>query len=49
MNDLLIEDAALIPLVGRSSAFGLNNQVALGRDPTAWDVDVWDIADWRRR
>jgi peptide/nickel transport system substrate-binding protein len=43
MNDLLIEDAALIPLVGRSTAFALNNQIALGRDPTAWDVDVWGV------
>jgi hypothetical protein len=30
-------------------SFGLSNEIALGRDPTAWDVDVWDIAEWRRR
>jgi peptide/nickel transport system substrate-binding protein len=50
MNDLLIEDAALIPLVERRPrSFGLANGIALGRDPTAWDVDVWDIADWQRQ
>jgi peptide/nickel transport system substrate-binding protein len=49
MNDLLIEDVALIPLVERRTPFGLSNRIALGREPTAWDVDVWDIVDWRRR
>jgi peptide/nickel transport system substrate-binding protein len=49
MNDLLIEDVALIPLVERPRTFGLSNQIALGRDPTPWDLDVWSIADWRLR
>lgn len=50
MNDLLIEDAALIPLVGRRPrSFGLSNDIVLGRGPTGTDVEVWDIADWRRR
>jgi peptide/nickel transport system substrate-binding protein len=48
MNDLLIEDVALIPLVESRIPFGLSNAIALGREPTPWDVDVWDIADWRR-
>jgi peptide/nickel transport system substrate-binding protein len=49
MNDLLIEDVALIPLVERPIAFGLSNHIALGRDPTPWDLDFWDLADWRRQ
>ena len=49
MNDLLIEDVALIPLVERPIAFGLSNQIVLGRDPTPWDLDFWDVADWRRQ
>jgi peptide/nickel transport system substrate-binding protein len=49
MNDLLIEDVALIPLVERRNPFGISTQIALGRDPTPWDLTVWDIADWRRR
>jgi peptide/nickel transport system substrate-binding protein len=49
MNDLLITDTVAIPLVGRAVSFGLSNQIVLGRQPTAWDYEVWDIADWRRR
>ena len=48
MNDLLIEDVAVIPLVERALAFGIANDIE-GLDPTPWDVDVWDIKDWRRK
>lgn len=48
MNDFLINDYAVIPLVDRSSAFGISNDLA-GIDPTPWDVDVWNIKDWRRK
>ncbi len=48
MNDLLINDFAVIPLVERSSAFGINHSLD-GIDPTPWDVDVWNIKDWRRK
>ena len=45
MNDILIEDAAVIPL----SQVILHHGVALdlkGVDPTPWDVAIWNIADW---
>jgi peptide/nickel transport system substrate-binding protein len=48
MNDFLINDFAVIPLVERSSAFGISNDL-VGVEPTAWDVDVWDIKDWRKK
>ncbi len=48
MNDFLINDFAVIPLVERSSAFGISNDLA-GVEPTPWDVDVWNIKDWRRK
>ena len=48
MNDLLINDFAVIPMVERSSAFGISNRLD-GIDPTPWDVDVWNIKDWRRK
>lgn len=48
MNDLLINDFAVIPMVERSSAFGISNSLD-GIDPTPWDVDVWNIKDWRRK
>lgn len=47
MNDLLIDDVAVIPLVERFLAFGISNTIE-GYNPTPWDVDVWDIKDWRR-
>ena len=47
MNDLLIEDVAVIPMVERALAFGVSKNLE-GVDPTPWDVDVWNIKDWRR-
>jgi peptide/nickel transport system substrate-binding protein len=47
MNDLLINDFAVIPIVARSSAFGISKDL-IGVEPTPWDVDVWNIKDWRR-
>jgi peptide/nickel transport system substrate-binding protein len=48
MNDLLIEDVAVIPMVERALAFGVAKSLE-GVEPTPWDVDVWNIKDWRRR
>jgi peptide/nickel transport system substrate-binding protein len=47
MNDLLIEDVAVIPMVERALAFGISTKLE-GVEPTPWDVDVWNIKDWRR-
>jgi peptide/nickel transport system substrate-binding protein len=47
MNDLLIEDVALIPLVQLGMPYGVLNDI-VGVDATPWDVDTWDIKDWRR-
>ncbi len=48
MNDLLIEDVAVIPMVERALAFGIGQSLK-GVEPTPWDVDVWNIKDWRRK
>jgi peptide/nickel transport system substrate-binding protein len=48
MNDLLIEDVAVIPMVERSITFGISTSLE-GVDPTPWDADVWNIKDWRRK
>ncbi|HET9496096.1 MAG TPA: peptide ABC transporter substrate-binding protein [Chloroflexia bacterium] len=48
MNDLLIEDAAVIPLVHLSFPVGLTTDVT-GFDFTPWDVEVWNVEDWRRK
>ena len=47
MNDLLIEDVALIPLVHTSTAVAVSTTLT-GLDFTPWDVEVWNIKDWRR-
>jgi len=47
MNDLLIEDVALIPLVHRARVIGVSATLE-GVDLTPWDADLWNIKDWRR-
>ena len=47
MNDLIIEEAILIPLVDRTGVHGVSNTL-VGVDLTAWDSELWNIKDWRR-
>lgn len=51
MNDLLIEDFALIPVVQRAAEkYGISNTL---RDEnvaaSAWEVVYWNIANWNRK
>lgn len=45
MNDILIEDVVMIPVVWRASALGVNQDLT-GLDPTPWDSITWNIQDW---
>ncbi len=45
MNELLIQDMAVIPLVQLANPVAVGVHLR-GYDFTAWDVEVWDIADW---
>ncbi|MBW4460715.1 MAG: peptide ABC transporter substrate-binding protein [Nodosilinea sp. WJT8-NPBG4] len=47
MNDLLIEDAAVMPIVHRADASGVSNRLT-GINLTPWDLSTWNIADWKR-
>lgn len=47
MNDLLIDDVAVIPLVHLVDFAGVSNSLR-GLDLTPWDVEVWNIKDWYR-
>ncbi len=47
MNNLLVEDVALIPIVHRKRVAGVSNALQ-GVQLTPWDEDVWNIADWQR-
>lgn len=46
MNDKVIQDVAVIPLVHRARVIGVNPNLA-GIDPTPWDAELWNIKDWR--
>ncbi len=47
MNDMLVNEVVMIPLVHLGIAGGVANDL-VGVDLTPWDVDVWNIKDWRR-
>jgi peptide/nickel transport system substrate-binding protein len=45
MNELLIQDVAVIPLVNTTLPTAISVDLK-GYDATPWDVEVWKIADW---
>lgn len=45
MNEILIQDVAVIPLVKLTNLVIVRDDLK-GYDFTAWDVEVWNIADW---
>ena len=47
MNDLIINDIVLIPLVHRAQLSAVGNTLS-GVRLTPWDADTWNIKDWRR-
>jgi peptide/nickel transport system substrate-binding protein len=47
MNNLLVQDVALIPIVHRAIANGVNPTLT-GLELTPWDASTWDIAQWQR-
>jgi len=46
MNDLLINEAAVIPLVHRANVIAISNNIT-GVELTPWDRDTWKIMDWK--
>lgn len=47
MNDLIVENVVMIPLVARAQASAVSRTLS-GVNLTPWDADVWNIADWRK-
>ncbi len=47
MNDLLVQNGAMIPLVFRASVSAIANSIS-GAVMNAWDSELWNIADWTR-
>jgi peptide/nickel transport system substrate-binding protein len=48
MNDLLVSDVAVIPLVARSQPTDGKSKQLRGVMPNPWDSALWNIADWAR-
>ncbi|PZO60824.1 MAG: peptide ABC transporter substrate-binding protein, partial [Phormidesmis priestleyi] len=48
MNDLLIEDVALIPLVQRSDAYAISNSLT-NLEFTPWAASTWKLNDWGKQ
>lgn len=47
MNDMLMQDGAMIPLVHRGNVSAHSNTLA-GVKLNPWDSELWNIADWSR-
>ncbi|MGK7932859.1 MAG: peptide ABC transporter substrate-binding protein [Microcystaceae cyanobacterium] len=47
MNDLLVKDFIVIPLVHRAEVVGISNQLQ-GFALTPWDRNTWNIAQWKK-
>ena len=48
MNDLLVEDVVVIPLVWRKEVVA-TSQTLHGLELTPWDSNLWDLAYWYRQ
>jgi peptide/nickel transport system substrate-binding protein len=48
MNDLLIEDVVVIPVVWRNGVVAVSNKLH-GMELTTWDSNLWDLAYWYRQ
>ena len=47
MNDMLMKDYAMIPLIHRGSVSAHSLKLK-GVRMNAWDSELWNIADWSR-
>ncbi len=47
MNDLLVEDVAVIPIVRRADVIAVSNNLT-GIDLTPWDRKTWNIVEWEK-
>ncbi|MFK7802981.1 MAG: peptide ABC transporter substrate-binding protein [Anaerolineae bacterium] len=47
LNDILVQDYAMIPITDRASVSAAGNDI-LGFRINAWDSEMWNIAEWTR-
>lgn len=48
MNDLLVSDVTIIPLVARKSPVSGVSKTLKGIKPNPWDSEMWNIAEWTK-
>lgn len=48
MNDLLVRDVVIIPLINRVPVPGARSKDLKGVQHNAWDSQVWNIANWSK-
>ena len=48
MNDLLVNEVAVMPIIHRADVVGVSNSLT-GVDLTPWDSNTWNIMDWKRK
>jgi peptide/nickel transport system substrate-binding protein len=50
MNDLLVQNCVMIPLIHRGDVSGIANTLKMGGWDVvnSWDSEFWNIADWER-
>ncbi len=47
MNDFVVNDLVIIPLVARADAEAINKSIK-GYIPNPWDSELWNVADWTK-
>ena len=48
MNDMLVEEMVILPLVHRATTVGVSDRLQ-GLNPTPWDLNTWNIAEWTKQ
>ena len=48
MNDILVNDVVVIPLVARTQPTDGKSKAIQGNKPNPWDSVLWNIADWTK-
>lgn len=48
LNDLVVTDGAMVPLIWRASVSAFSNEIQGVGDLNGWDSEYWNIEDWTR-
>jgi peptide/nickel transport system substrate-binding protein len=48
MNDMLVQNVVVIPLVARKFPVAGKSKTLQGVNPSPWDGDLWNVAEWTR-